>query len=154
VRHTVPAQAVSWGALWGFWVVVSRHNHPNLMLNAIASALLVATFAGAVYLNHLRLIPRLWGTRRFAAYGAALLLVMGVLALACTAAIHVVYDMLQGPDPARFGFWANFGMEFGLVAFHVAVVAAGVWLIGRLSRTGERENQTLDSGFVPAPRNE
>ena len=91
------------------------------------SALLVATFAAAVYANHLWLIPRLWRRRRFdAAYAAALLLVMGLLALACTAAIHVAYDVLWGPDPARFGFLINFGMEFALVAFHVLVVAVGV----------------------------
>ena len=51
---------------------------------------------------------------------------MGLLALACTAAIHVAYDLLWGPDPARFGFLTNFAMEFALVAFHVAVVAIGV----------------------------
>jgi hypothetical protein len=122
----VGGQSIAWTALWGFWVFVSRHNHPNLRLNAVASALLVATFAAAVYANHLWLIPRFWRRRRYAAYGASLLLVMGLLALACTAAIHVAYDLLWGPDPARFGFLTNFAMEFALVAFHVAVVAIGV----------------------------
>jgi hypothetical protein len=122
----VGGQSIAWTALWGFWVFVSRHNHPNLRLNAVASALLVATFAAAVYANHLWLIPRFWRRRRHAAYGASLLLVMGLLALACTAAIHVAYDLLWGPDPARFGFLTNFAMEFALVAFHVAVVAIGV----------------------------
>src|SRR4051794_6668234 len=88
-RLAIPAQTLAWVALWSFWVFVSRHNHPNLRLNAIASGLLVATFAAAVYANHLWLIPRLWSRRRFAAYAAAFLLVMGFLALACTAAIHV-----------------------------------------------------------------
>ena len=44
----VGGQSIAWTALWGFWVFVSRHNHPNLRLNAVASALLVATFAAAV----------------------------------------------------------------------------------------------------------
>jgi hypothetical protein len=122
----VGGQSIAWTALWGFWVFVSRHNHPNLRLNAVASAFLVTTFAAAVYANHLWLIPRLWRTRRYVAYGTALMLVMGLLALACTAAIHVAYDLLWGPDPARFGFLTNFAMEFALVAFHVAVVAIGV----------------------------
>ena len=92
----------------------------------------MATFAAAVYANHLWLIPRLWSRRRFDGYAAALLLVMGLLALACTAAIHVVYDVLWGPDPARFGFLVNSGMEFALVAFHVLVVAVGVSVARKL----------------------
>jgi hypothetical protein len=134
LRHTILVQALAWVALWGFWVVVSRHNHPSLVLNAVASALLVATFAGTVHLNQLRLIPRLWDARRFTVYGGALLLAMGGLALACTAAIHIVYDLLWGPDPARFGFWTNFGMEFVLIAIHVLVASASIWLIGWISR--------------------
>lgn len=123
VRH-----AIAWAALWAFWVVVSRHNHPNLLLNALATGLLVATFAAAVYANHLRLIPRLCRRRRFAAYALALLLTMSALALACTGAIHVVYDLIHGPDPARFGFWTNFGMEFAGVTIHVAGAACVVRL--------------------------
>lgn len=128
-------QALAWAALWAFWVVVSRHNHPTLRINLIASGMLVATFAAAVYANHRGLIPRLWKARRFAAYAAALLLAMGLCALICTVAIHVMYDVLWGPDPARFGFWTNLGMEFALVAFHVAVIACGVCLV-RAFRAG------------------
>src|SRR4051812_19879409 len=98
-RRSIFLQALAWSVLWGFWVDLSRHNHPNLRPNAIASFLLVATFAATVYANHPWLIPRLWSRRRCAAYGAALLLVMGLLALACTAAIHVVYDLLGVPTP-------------------------------------------------------
>ena len=98
--------------------------------------------------NHLLLTPRLWRRRRYAAFGAALLFVMGLLALACTAAIHVAYDLLWGPDPARFGFRTNLAMEFALVAFHVAAVAAGVWLVGRLGQIRIRENAMDD---LPPP---
>lgn len=145
MRYTIPLQVLAWLALWSFWVVVSRQNHPTLTLNLIASALLVLTFACAVYVNHLRLIPRLWKARRFAAYGAALLLAMAGLALICTAAIHIVYDVLRGPDPARFGFWTNFLMEFVLVAFHASVVAAGVWLVRWIRRMRGRESWSLES---------
>ena len=64
-------QSIAWTALWGFWVFVSRHNHPNLRLNAVAGALLVATFAAAVHANHLWLIPRHSRDGRFAAYATA-----------------------------------------------------------------------------------
>jgi hypothetical protein len=131
IRH-----ALAWFALWGFWAAASRHNHPDLRIDAIATALLVATFAAAVYANHLWLIPRLWRTRRIAAYAAALLSVMVSLALACVVAIRLAYDLLWGPDPRRFGFWANFGMELVGVAMHVAAVAVGVWLYASRRITG------------------
>ena len=131
-RSAILGHALNWAALWGFWVFVSRHNHPNLRLNAIASGLLVATFAAVVYANHLWLVPRLWKGRCHAAYAAALLLVMGLLAIACTVAIHVVHDVPWEPDPARFGFLTNLGMEFALVAIHVLVIALGVWVFGRV----------------------
>jgi hypothetical protein len=57
---------------------------------------------------------------------------MALLALACTAAIHVVYDILWGSDPGRFGFRVNLGMEFGLVAIHVLLIAAGLWLFAAI----------------------
>ncbi len=129
---TVPAQVCSWVALWGAWIALSRWNHPTLLLDAVASALLVLMFAGAAYANHLLLIPRFWGPRRYGTYGALLLGVLGAFALACTAAIHVAYDGLWGPDPARFGSWANLGMEFGLEAAHVGLIAAGVGMVGRV----------------------
>jgi hypothetical protein len=135
-RLTVPAQILAWAAVWGFWVAVSLNNHPNLRLNVIASGLLVLTFAAAVYANHLWLLPRLWSRRRFGAYAAGLLLVMGLLAMICTAAIHVVYDVLWGPDPARFGFLTNLGMESALVAFHVLMVAVGVAVARKLRLAG------------------
>src|ERR687890_532982 len=97
----MPWQVAAWIALWGFWVFVSRHNHPNLGINAIATALVV---------------------------------VMASLALACAAAIRLVYDALWGPDPLRFGFWANFGMELTGVAIHVIAVAVGVRSFGRVAR--------------------
>jgi hypothetical protein len=130
-RPAIFLQALAWAALWGFWVVALRHNHPSLQLKAIASGSLVAAFAAAVYANRHWLIPGLWRERRYAVDAAALLLVVALLALACTAAIHVMYDILWGPDPARFGFRANLGMEFGLVAIHVLLIAAVIRLFER-----------------------
>ena len=115
---------LGWLALWGFWIVASRDNHPNLKLNVIASSLLVMTFAAAVYINR-----RL--RRRYQAfpYAIALLFALTVLSFVCTAAIHVVYDRLWGPNPARFGFWTNFGMEFTLTTLHVALIAGSARLL-------------------------
>ncbi|WP_165220653.1 hypothetical protein [Aquisphaera insulae] len=132
-RRRIAHRALAWAAVLGFWVIVSRDNHPTLGLNVLASLLLVITFAAAVHINHRALIPRYWVTRRYVAYGGMLLLAMGLLALACTAAIHVLYDALRGPDPARFGFLANLGMEFALVAFHVLAARVVRWLWGGLA---------------------
>jgi len=95
---------------------VSRDNHANLRLNAIASGVFMATFAGAVYANGFWLITHLWRMRRYAAFAVALLLVLALVAFACTLAIDLAYDLLcVWGDPARFGFSVNLGMEFRLV---------------------------------------
>ncbi|QEH38769.1 hypothetical protein OJF2_73750 [Aquisphaera giovannonii] len=136
----IVGQVLAWAAVWALWIIVSRNNHPTLRLNVLASFLLMLTFAAAVYANHLLLIPRLWSRRRFAAYAASLLGVMGLLALACTAAIHLAYDGLWGPDPARFGFLTNLGMESGLVAFHVLAAAVVLGITRRLHATRRAES--------------
>lgn len=121
-----PRHLPAWGALWAFWVVASQRHHPNLGLNAAASALLVVTFACACYSNHCGLIPFLWRSGRYAAYSSALLAVVARLSLTCTLSIQLVYDLCWGPDPRRFGFWANYAMEFALISLHVALIASGV----------------------------
>jgi hypothetical protein len=140
-------QVAAWIALWGFWVLISGRNHPNLLINAVATALLVTTFAAAVYANHLWLIPRYSRNGRVGAYATALVVVMTSLALACAAAIRLVYDALWGPDPLRFGFWANFGMELAGVAIHVIAVAVGVWTFGRIARGRGRMEPTSEPGL-------
>lgn len=135
---SIPRHVLAWLALWCFWVVASRHNHPNWTLNGIATALLVATFALAVYANHLVLIPRLLRRGRILAYLSGLAIVAILLALACTLLIGLVYDLLWGPDPRRFGFGVNFAAELTGVALHLAVVAAAFWLRGSvcMNRSG------------------
>ena len=137
----------AWIAVLGFWVFVSRHNHPHLGINAIATALLVTTFAAAVYANHLWLLPRYRRDGRFAAYATALPVVMASLSLACVAAIRLVYDALWGPDPLRFGFWTNFGMDMTGVTIHVTAVAVGVWSFGRIARCRGRIEPTSEPGL-------
>jgi hypothetical protein len=42
--------------------------------------------------------------------------------------IQVVYDVLWGPDPARFGFWTNFLYHGTLTTVHLVVAAAIIHL--------------------------
>lgn len=146
---SIPRHLLAWVALWIFWVFVSRHNHPSWLLNAAATTFLVATFALAVYANHLVLIPGFLRRGRIAAYLAGLLSVTIVLALLCTLAISLAYDILVGPDPRRFSFGANFAMEFAGVALHVAAVATVVRLrtwIRTVRTAGVMESDLLFPG--------
>ncbi len=85
----------AWLALWGFWGFVSRHNHPTLVIDAIATALLLAAFAADVV------------------------------------AIKTVYDIFWGPDPRRFGFGVNSGLEFAGMTLHLLFAAVVVRLLRR-----------------------
>lgn len=124
-------QVLIWIGLWGFWVFVSRHNHPTLLLDCLATALLVAAFAAAVYFNWRILVPRFLRTRRLFAYWASLLAVVSALSAADALVISKVYDFVWGPDPRRFGFWVNFGLEFALICIYLLAAACVAWLVRR-----------------------
>ncbi len=55
--------------------------------------------------------------------------------------IQVVYDVLWGPDPARFGFWTNFLYHGILTTVHL-VVATGIIRLARVlgARTPRSSN--------------
>lgn len=100
-----------------------------------ATAALVAASAGAVYANHLRLMPRLLGAGRpWRHYAAALLAAVGLLDLAAVVAIQLVYAWLWHPDPRRFGFWFNVAADGAIIAAHLAVAAGLVWALRRRAR--------------------
>ena len=116
-----------------------RAHHPTLLINALATSLLFASFAAAVYINHLVLIPRLLNDDRHAAYVVALLLTMVGVTLAAVFGIQFVYDALWGADPLRYGFWFNFASDFMGTLLHVAVAAVlVVFAKSRLARAAER----------------
>ncbi|MBA4115579.1 MAG: hypothetical protein H0X71_03910 [Rubrobacter sp.] len=50
---------------------------------------------------------------------------VAVLAFVVVLLIQVVYDVLWGPDPARFGFWTNLFHDGILTTVHL-VVATGI----------------------------
>ncbi len=133
------SQAIAWLSLWVFWTAVSCGRHPTLLVGALATGALLGACAAAVYSDRIVLAPRLLASRRFATYWAAVVLVVGAAALAAVAAIGRVYDVLWGPDERRFGFRANFGIDFAAVALHVAAAAL-------LARRAARRRET------PAPR--
>ena len=113
-----------WLALLGGWVAVSRDHHPTLLLNMLASAVLVAASAVAVYANALVLRPRYVRQRRGWQYVLELALTVMALDLVSVLVIQWLYDMLWGPDPSRYSFWTNIGLEAGFIGLHVAVAFA------------------------------
>ena len=124
-------QLLGWITLASLAMVLVRAHHPTLLINALATSLLFASFAAAVYINHLLLIPRLLNEDRRAAYVLALLLTMVGVTLAAVFSIQFVYDFLWGPDPLRYGFWFNFASDFMGMLLHVVGAAVLVWVAKR-----------------------
>ena len=128
---TPARQCVIWISLWFFWVFVSRHNHPIVLLNCLATALMLTSFAAVIYMNWLVLIPRFWLRQFFFAYWFSLSVTACALTAIVVVLIQKVYDVLWGPDPLRFGFWINYGLDFTGMCVHLAAAALVVWLTRR-----------------------
>ena len=65
------------------------------------------------------MITRRWflGT----ALAAALFVVANALTIVAVVAISSVYDLLWGPDPRRFGFWVNYGLDLTGMCVHLEI---------------------------------
>ena len=119
-----------WSGVWAFWAFVSQDNQASPTLLVIATTLLVGGSALAVYLNHGLWIPRLLRVGRTRNYVLALGVTLLGIAIGVAGSIHVAYDVLWGPDPLRFGWWANLGMDALFVSVHVlAASGARVLLV-------------------------
>jgi hypothetical protein len=123
-------RAALWAALWVLLFVVSVHNHPSLLVDGIATSLMIAASFGAA-----EILRRIKVTRVAARIGlAAIAIVIGGAVAAVT--IALVYNVLVGADARRFGFIANVAMDTAVVAFNVLVVNAVEWLLKRLTKPG------------------
>lgn len=121
LRHTT-----LWIVVLAFWVFTSRDHHPTWLLNWIATTVLVGASAAAIYVDALVL-------RRQPPLLRALELV-GVVAgldVAAVLVIRTAYDLLWGPDPARYGFWTNVGLEAAFIGVHLGVASAVMWATRR-----------------------
>jgi hypothetical protein len=107
-----------WLAVFAFWFFLSRPYHPTLLIDALATAMLVTVAALTVYVNSSLLVPRFWKRGLHGQYAGALLLTIAVLALIAVVLIGWMYDALWGPDPARFGFGTNFVYECVFISIH------------------------------------
>ncbi len=123
----VATQAAVWILLWAFWTFVSRDHHPTLLIDAVATGMLMVASAAGFYWNVNLLWPRL--RARLPVYGAALAVTIFGLAVVTAYAISLFYDVAWGPDPARYGFWDNVGLDAVWIAVHAVGGAAvvGLW---------------------------
>ena len=119
--------AVWWGVLV-FWLVVTRQHHPTLIIAASVTAVLVSSFALAVYANSLFLVPRFAQQRLWARYVISLLVTIAVLDLVAVLLTQFIYDWLWGADPLRYSFWFNMASDgFGIVV-HLISAMVLMWV--------------------------
>lgn len=134
-RAALGWSAVAWVGAWAFWLALTRDHHPTFTLALIVTTALVAAYAAAAYLNHLVLVPRLWGTGRVR-YAVALAAVMVVFTGAALAVIRVSYLNLHGPDADPNGAAKHFAIDLFGMAVHL-LAAAGVVAAWRARLGGE-----------------
>lgn len=122
-----------WSGVFLFWLLVTRGHHPSLTIALSATAVLVSSFALAVYANLLFLLPRLARRRLWLQYFISLLAIVAALDLTAVMLIQFIYDRLWGPDPLRYGFWFNIASDGLGIAVHLAAATAVMW-VGRSLR--------------------
>lgn len=124
VQRTV-SHSLVWAGVFGFWLYLSSHYHPTLLVGALATAVLVAASAFAVYANRWLLSRRGFTVRRSRwRYPVLILAILIVADLVAVLTIQVVYDTLWGPDPLRFSFGSNLASDGAFIAAHLIVGTA------------------------------
>ena len=111
----------TWLAILGVWVVVSRNHHPTLLINILATSVLVAASATAVYVNAAVLWPKFRWHRIRWRYGMELICMVSALDVIAVITIQVMYDRLWGPDPLRYGVGTNLIYEAIFIGLHLVV---------------------------------
>lgn len=123
--------AAAWLAVAAFWLITTRNYHPSWALAAIVTGSLMVAYSSASYLNHLVLLPRFFGSRRYRLYWALLLGIMLTFTGAALAVIRVAYFHLHGPDPDPNGAVKHYLIDLVGMVVHVAAAALVVRTIGR-----------------------
>ena len=105
-----------WIAVWLFWIWFAGRHHPTLLLNMLASGVLVAASAIAVHWGR----PPRAGKQLYSWIQIYSHLAVRIFALAVVAVliIQFAYDQLWGPDPARYSFVVNLLMDATFIAIH------------------------------------
>lgn len=123
----------TWLVILGVWVVVSRSHHPTLLINILATSVLVVASATAVYVNRSVLWPQFLRRRTDWLYVLELIFMVSVLDVIAVIAIQLIYDRLWGPDPLRYGFGTNLIYEAIFIGLHLAIGTAVLAMLRRRS---------------------
>jgi hypothetical protein len=138
-------QITLWLGIYAAWFYSTRQFHPTLSLELLATGVLVAASAIAVYINTLVLVPRLFRPGSRWKYWGALTATILLLDLLAVLSIQFAYDRIWGPDPLRFGFWFNMASDGFIIALHVAG-AAGLGVLARMVRARSAPPFVLERG--------
>jgi hypothetical protein len=125
----------AWSGVFVFWLLVTRQHHPTLTIAASATAVLVSSFALAVYTNSFLLLPGFARRRLWLRYGISLLATIAGLDLVAVLLVQFIYDRLWGADPLRYGFWFNMASDGFGIAVHVVVAMVVLWFARFLRRS-------------------
>lgn len=132
-----------WSGVFLFWLVVTRQHHPTLTIALSATAILVTSFALAVYANSLFLWPRFAQRRLWLRYVISLLASVAVLDLVAVLLVRFIYDRLWGADPLRYGVWFNMASDGFGIAVHVVAAMMLMWFGRFLRRSATRQSSAL-----------
>lgn len=124
-----------WSGVFAFWLIVTRRHHPTLTLAASSTAVLVSSFALAVYANHLFLLPAFARRRLWLRYAVSLLATVLVLDLIAVLLVQFIYDQFRGADPLRYGFWFNMASDGFGIAVHLAAAMVVVRVAGFIRKS-------------------
>ena len=116
-RAAIAFHSVFWVAAFVFWLVTTRSYHPNWTLRVACTSILVGASAVFAILFSPRVV-----TWKSAVAGLFALVIIGFVT---ATAIHVLYDLLIGPDPRRFSFPQNLWMDIVFVFTNAAIA----WLV-------------------------
>lgn len=127
----ISAHVLIWFAVLGLWVAASTNHHPTLLINVLATSVLVGASATAVYVNAALLWPRFLRRRSGWRYGLELLGLVSAMDVAAVLIIQALYDGLWGPDPSRYGLGTNLLYEAIFIGLHLGVATAVLALARR-----------------------
>jgi hypothetical protein len=133
-----------WAGVFSFWLFFTRWHHPTLIVAASATAVLVSSFALAVYINSLFLQPRFAKRRLWLQYAAGLLATIAVLDLFAVLLIQLLYDFAGVPREVRYGFLFNMASDGAGIILHVAAAMFIMWVVKHLRREGAARQSVED----------
>jgi hypothetical protein len=133
--RSIALHAGVWAILYVSVVVLVRRFHPTLTVNALATLVLLSSYAAAIYLDR-HALAALRATRGPWVYLAGLIATEAVLTVIAVASVQGVYALFWHPDPRQFGFWMNFVTDFLGMNVFVASAACIAWAFRAKWRRG------------------